>query len=150
MTRRNKPTDVLAAMAVRPTPPRVVRKVLDGLRRNPRQLYNTNRRAALLRKQTRAALMFELGDNPPASAQVLIDVIADQVCMFHDVSAVRAALGPAVVNRKKRSVYPIVAECRALADSLSQHMARFTELKVAHSLDVDIRKLKEAGGVVSE
>ena len=149
MTRKGAPTDVLANVAALPTPPRVVRKVLEGLRETGRSLYSTNRRAALLRKQTRKALMAELGDNPPASAQILIDVIADQVAMFNDVSAVRAALGTAVVNRKKRSVYPIVGECRALADSLSQHMARFTELKVAHTLDADIKKLKEASGVTT-
>ncbi len=138
----------MAAVAAGPPPKRTVAKVLAALGQHPRSVYNTNRRTALVQKKVRAALRAELGDHVTPSAELLIDVIADQVAMFNDVSTVRAALGAAVVSRKQRRCYPIVQESRELAASLSQHLARFAELKTVTAIAADVRELQETESVI--
>jgi nucleoside-triphosphatase THEP1 len=123
----------------------MARRGVRGLER----AFAGDRALANALRDRRQAMIDELGgmERANASALALIDVIVRSQLMVDTLDVVLLELGPKIVNKRLREVYPLVEQRQKLADSLAQQLKTFNELKAATQVEARLREL-EAKNVV--
>ncbi len=92
-----EPAIVAAGRAI----PRVEERMVDRMVRvGVRGLYHNFRRLSLALQQERAAMLATLGEEPPAHAVVLVDVIVRTRVLVDTLDGLLLEIGPGIVNKR--------------------------------------------------